>query len=589
MTALTNATISAHNMTVMTFLAGTYPAALFFVGFAGLGCHLIFNRFEPKSLPTLATLLVLPPLVLSPLLDPHAQAKLTAISISLLTYIATLAVSVVIYRLSPFHPLASYPGPILCKISKLRWAWIAMGGKQHLYYQELHRKYGSVVRIGNTESFDELFDSHCLPGPNELSFCDSKAISPMMGTHGMPKGPWWDGRMPENKTVRSILSLRNPEEHSRRRRIWNRAFSASALKEYDVVVKNRLVQFVEIINDNAGQSIDLTQWMGWFMYDVMNDIVFGGGVELMRDGDKDGLYTMFEEFLPMALLMSHVPWIGELTTWLPGFAKDVKTFRSYAVKCAIARKMHGSPRKDLFYHLIDEAGLEREPPSLAQVVSDSSPAIVAGAETTSTAICNLFWLLLCNPIAYSRLQVEIDSLGANALDSESQKHLTYLNACINETLRLFPAVLSGSQRAPLIGSGGKLIGPYFIPEGTSAVVPSYSLQRDPRYFSPSPDAFLPERWLSVNDLSALKPAVFKSTDDFIHDLSAFIPFSYGPGNCVGKHLAYQEMRMIVCTLLTKFQMRFEDGFCAQSWGNNLRDYYILKKGRLPVVFLPRSR
>jgi hypothetical protein len=53
----------------------------------------------------------------------------------------------------------------------------------------------------------------------------------------------------------------------------------------------------------------------------------------------------------MALLMSHVPWIGELSRWIP-VAKSVKKFRSYAVNCAIERKMHGSPRKDIFYHLV---------------------------------------------------------------------------------------------------------------------------------------------------------------------------------------------------------------------------------------------
>lgn len=124
--------------------------------------------------------------------------------------------------------------------------------------------------------------------------------------------------MPENKTVRSLLSLRDPDVHSARRRIWNRAFSATALKEYEVVVRNRLTQLVEILTDNSGQSMDLSKWIARLMYvsdmvcvgavidlvqyliryDVMNDITYGGGVELMRDGDKDGLYAMFEGFLP---------------------------------------------------------------------------------------------------------------------------------------------------------------------------------------------------------------------------------------------------------------------------------------------------
>ncbi|KAJ7746377.1 cytochrome P450 [Mycena metata] len=543
------------------------------VAFVALGCHLLFNRLEPRSVPAFAALLVLPPLVLSMLLFDGVNSFLATIAITFLTYLAILSVSVVLYRISPFHPLAAYPGPLMCKVTKLWLAGIAMGGKQHVYYRDLHRRYGDVVRIG----------------PNELSFSNNSAISPMLGTKGMPKGHWWDGRMPENKKVRSLFALRDPEEHNRRRRIWNRAFSASALKDYDVVVRNRLAQLQEILADNSGKSVDLSQWIARFTYDVMNDIVFGGGVELMRDGDKDGLYATFEGFLPIALLWSHVPWIGEISTYLPFLAQGVKKFRTYAINCAIERKTHGSPRKDIFYHLIDEAGLESEPPSLAQVISDSSPAIAAGAETTSTALCNFFWLLLSNPITYSRLQAELNSCEADVLDCEVQKRLVYLNASINETLRLFPAVLSGSQRAPRIGSGGHAIGPHFVPEGTGAVIHSYSLQRDPRYFSPSPDSFLPERWLSSDEQRALKPAIFKGTDEIIHDLTAFIPFSIGPNNCAGKNLAYQQMRMVICTLMTRFDMRFEEGFDVRSWEDDLCDYFITRKGKLPVVFVSRSR
>ncbi|KAF7312090.1 Protein kinase domain-containing protein [Mycena indigotica] len=531
---------------------------------SGLTTHALFNRIEPRTAPAFAALLLLPPLLLFCLIP------LTLVSI--LAFYLALSASVILYRISPFHPLASYPGPFIARISKLWLAAIAMSGKQHVYYRDLHRRYGDVVRVG----------------PNELSFASTSAITPMLGTKGMPKSSWWDGRMPENKNVRSLLALRDPEEHSRRRRIWNRAFSTIALKEYDSVVRNRLAQLGEALNENCGKTVDLSQWLGRFTYDVMNDIVFGGGVELMRDGDKDGLYAMFEAFLPMALLMGHLPWLGELTTWIPGFARGVKKFRAFAISCAIGRKTHGSPRKDIFYHLIDEAGLESEPPSLAQVISDSSPAIAAGAETTSTALSNLFWLLLCNPLTYSRLQAELNSVHEDLLDCETQKRMVYLNACINETLRLYPGVLSGSERAPLIGSGGHAIGSHFVPEGTGAVVHSYTLQRDPRYFSPSPDSFIPERWLSIEEQRGLKPAVFKSTDEIIHDQFAFIPFSFGPANCAGKQLAYQQMRMVICTLMSRFELRFEDGYDARLWEDNLCDYFIARKGELPVVLSHRQ-
>jgi hypothetical protein len=62
-------------------------------------------------------------------------------SLSALALIAT-------YRLSPFHPLAEYPGPVLGRITKLRWAYVVFTGKRHFETAKLHDKYGVFVRTG---------------------------------------------------------------------------------------------------------------------------------------------------------------------------------------------------------------------------------------------------------------------------------------------------------------------------------------------------------------------------------------------------------------------------------------------------------
>jgi cytochrome P450 len=87
---------------------------------------------------------------------------------------------------------------------------------------------------------------------------------------------------------------------------------------------------------------------------------------------------------------------------------------------------------------------------------------------------------------------------------------------------------------------------------------------------------------------SLEPSIFKGTNKVIHNLTAFIPFSFGPANCVGKNLAYQEMRMVVCMLMQKFDMRFEDGFDVKSWEVNMQDYFLTTKGQLPVILTTRN-
>jgi cytochrome P450 len=68
---------------------------------------------------------------------------------------------------------------------------------------------------------------------------------------------------------------------------------------------------------------------------------------------------------------------------------------------------------------------------MSEVLSDGALAIIAGADTVGSALSNVFWLLLCNPSAYSRLQAEVDRIfpdGENALDPAKHVHMQYLNA-----------------------------------------------------------------------------------------------------------------------------------------------------------------
>ena len=75
---------------------------------------------------------------------------------------------------------------------------------------------------------------------------------------------------------------------------------------------------------------------------------------------------------------------------------------------------------------------------------------------------------------------------------------------------------------------------------------------------------------------------------FRHNTAAFIPFSFGPANCVGKNLAYQEMRTVVCMMMQRLDFRFADGYDPECWDRDLKDYFVSIKGKLPVVLTPRS-
>ena len=122
----------------------------------------------------------------------------------------------------------------------------------------------------------------------------------------------------------------------------------------------------------------------------------------------------------------------------------------------------------------------------------------------------------------------------------------------------------------------------FLPEGTNAFVHTYSLQRDPRYFFPLPESFLPERWLSQEQRLALEPKIFNSQEKFIHNTDAFVPFSVGPTSCAGKNLAWLEMRMAVSVIVSRFDLKLDPSYNPQKWHEDMGDYFVMTKGPLPT-------
>lgn len=66
----------------------------------------------------------------------------------LVYHLGTIALATISYRLSPFHPLARFPGPLINKMTSLKLAHMVWTGKRHLVIHGLHEKYGKVVRTG---------------------------------------------------------------------------------------------------------------------------------------------------------------------------------------------------------------------------------------------------------------------------------------------------------------------------------------------------------------------------------------------------------------------------------------------------------
>lgn len=107
-------------------------------------------------------------------------------------------------------------------------------------------------------------------------------------------------------------------------------------------------------------------------------------------------------------------------------------------------------------------------------------------------------------------------------------------------------------------------------------MPLYTLHRDPAHFSPYPDEFHPDRWLSKSEPSS------DTKSEWHTDTAAYMPFSSGPANCVGRGLALVELRMVIAVLMQRFDVKFEEGYDVGSYQEKLADRFITQVPELRV-------
>ncbi len=116
----------------------------------------------------------------------------------------------------------------------------------------------------------------------------------------------------------------------------------------------------------------------------------------------------------------------------------------------------------------------------------------------------------------------------------------------------------------------------------------YSSHRDPRNFSPSPNAFIPERWLVSSTAETETGYEVPPMAGYVHNEAAYIPFSHGPMNCVGKALAQQQLKTAVCALMQRFRMCPREGWTLRDYERNVKDYFVTVRGPLPATLEVRG-
>ncbi|PSN61466.1 cytochrome P450 [Corynespora cassiicola Philippines] len=481
---------------------------------------------------------------------------ITSSSLNFFLSILLLAISAsvirVIYNLF-LHPLHSFPGPLLARSFFLVSQIQRINGRYHLWLHELHTRYGPVVRVT----------------PNQISTIEPEAWKEIYGHKASNLQKDWAFYGPDAFGSPTGIIRADNVAHSRQRKLVSPAFSDRALQSQEQILKRYAVLLASQLKEKSkrDEPIDMVRWYNFTTFDIMADLTFGDSLKLLENSEYTPWVTNTFGSVKMIVLGSlgrEWPLFSKIVNRLiPAKTKEERDrHMRYTVERLEKRLARKTDRPDIWTHVMKYADSEEnESKGLhpMEMQSNASTFMFAGTETTATELSGLTYFLLKNPEKLQRLTKEVrdafptyDYINMNVLPK-----LPYLCACIEEGLRIYPPVSIGlPRRTP---QGGAQVGCNWFPSGVVMSVPQYAAYHSPLNFK-DPDSFVPERWLPEGE------------SEYSSDRKEVLqPFLYGPRNCLGKNLAYHELRLILATTVWHFDLEL----CPESDGWPDQQQYLL--------------
>ncbi|RDW82598.1 hypothetical protein BP6252_03710 [Coleophoma cylindrospora] len=459
------------------------------------------------------------------------------------------------------HPLRSYPGPKLWAASHIPWAYYHVTGDIYLELERLHRKYGPVVRVA----------------PNNLSYTDPDAWNDIytLGAdkQELPKASLFRS---DSKDAGIIGSTWN--NHQRIRGSFKNAFSTQAMKEQEPRIISLVNLYIQRLHEHAIQGpVDLQAFYVYATFDIMGDLAFGESFGCL-EGMKYHRWINVINDMPQAIvaisMLNLFPPLNKLVSYLvpKSTLETGRWHRDFAVDKVNRRIAQKEPRSDFMTYAIANRDTPRGP-TMRELEVTAGTLVIAGSETSASLLGGLTFHLLKNPDKLANLTAEIRS----SFSSESDINMTSVNslkyalAVVDEAMRIFPPVPGTLYR--VTNAGGNMIAGRYVPPNTDVGVAHWATYHSPDNFK-DPYKFVPERWLG-------DPAY---ANDNRHALQ---PFQVGPRNCIGRNLAYAEIKVILARTLWNFDMQL----CEESekWTEGLKSYFIWVKRPLMVKLTPVSK
>lgn len=319
-----------------------------------------------------------------------------------------------------------------------------------------------------------------------------------------------------------------------RRKMMAPSFHKSALAGYGKVI----VEMTDRVAASwpTGRAFDVYPEMNRVALLVVSKALFGAE---LQHGDE--LQAALKEL--MAAFAERMRFFVPLPEWLPlpvvrRMRRAVVSFDRLIARFIAEHRAANVPGDADFLAMLlaarDDAGRGLTD---TDVRDEATTLLFGGYETSANALTFSLYRLAAHPEIQQRMQEEVErELGGRPPTFADLPRLQYIDAFINEILRLYPA----SWGLIRMAAEDVEIGGYLVPKGWHVMLSNWILHRDRRYWR-EPLRFDPDRWLD-GSANAVPKGVYS-------------PFGYGGRRCLGLDFARIEMALFLCRMAQRF--RFE--------------------------------
>ncbi|KAI1762950.1 cytochrome P450 [Hypoxylon sp. FL1150] len=507
-----------------------------------------------------------------------------SIAVYLFWFAVSYVVFVVYYRLY-LHPLRSYPGPPLAKVTNSYALFHASLADLHRQTLLDHEKYGSVLRHG----------------PDKLVFNSAKALQDIYHNNKVVKSRAYLASLKGPNTY-NLFNVINKDLHRERRQLVAPVVNERSMQKFEPVMVEQIDLFIQTIRqscegDNT-YALDMTDKCKYLGMDIVGLLAFGYHLRLQTEENNRFIIDTLKITNYGLNLCMQQPLLARLHLEVLLFLRAAIKGKSYLrtiekmIRERVSQEKHA--HHDFFSYVANRMKTSTGNNVWgSEIWTEAIFFLSAGGDTVSTALSAMFFYLSRNEDCYRRLASEIRSGFTDATDicGSRLSGCRYLRACIDETLRMSPPLPGTLWREEVtggkIGQDPLIVDGHVVPPGTQIGVNIYALHHNEEYF-PDPFKFYPERWLTDEPGQA--------------DRKAFAPFSVGSRSCAGKAMAYLEMSLVVAKTLWHFDFEKAPGRLgkigsirppgAYKWEGEdvylLRDIFVSAHDGPYLVFKPKE-